>query len=244
MQAGLDEQGCDYIPVPVTIDGRDNQWHNSGGAFNESSGLAITTSCEDVEGALQFVNDLLDQDIHNLRFWGVEGTDYEVDENGEFYRTEEERTKQSDTAYKASHTCPYSYFPQYTGTSDDGINANKPDGQASEFFDGLNQDVKETFEAYGVETYVEMLGTNEAPGDWYPMWSFSNNFTTDTPGGVAWNKIADVKHEQLPQVVMAKDFDAAWDTYMDAYNACHPEDFISELQTELDTRMEQAAKFK
>ena len=68
--------------------------------------------------------------------------------------------------------------------------------------------------------------------------------TTDTPGGVAWNKIADVKHEQLPQVVMAKDFDAAWDTYMDAYNACHPEDFISELQTELDTRMEQAAKFK
>ena len=166
------------------------------------------------------------------------------DENGEFYRTEEERTKQSDTAYKASHTCPYSYFPQYTGTSDDGINANKPDGQASEFFDGLNQDVKETFEAYGVETYVEMLGTNEAPGDWYPMWSFSNNFTTDTPGGVAWNKIADVKHEQLPQVVMAKDFDAAWDTYMDAYNACHPEDFISELQTELDTRMEQAAKFK
>ena len=169
---------------------------------------------------------------------------FEVDENGEFYRTEEERTKQSDTAYKASHTCPYSYFPQYTGTSDDGINANKPDGQASEFFDGLNQDVKETFEAYGVETYVEMLGTNEAPGDWYPMWSFSNNFTTDTPGGVAWNKIADVKHEQLPQVVMAKDFDAAWDTYMDAYNACHPEDFISELQTELDTRMEQAAKFK
>ena len=66
----------------------------------------------------------------------------------------------------------------------------------------------------------------------------------DTPGGVAWNKIADVKHEQLPQVVMAKDFDAAWDTYMDAYNACHPEDFISELQTELDTRMEHAAKFK
>ena len=29
-QAGLDEQGCDYIPVPVTIDGRDNQWHNAG----------------------------------------------------------------------------------------------------------------------------------------------------------------------------------------------------------------------
>lgn len=244
-QAGLDAQGCDYIPLPITIDeGIKNQWHNSGGAFNESSGLAITVSCQDVEGALQFVNDLLDQDIHNLRFWGVEGVDYQVDENGEFSRNDEQRMQASDTAYKASHSCPYSYFPQYSGTSDDGINANKPDGQPGEFFDGLNDDVKNTFLAYGVETYVEMLGTNEAPGDWYPMWSYSNNFTTDTPGGVAWAKIGEVKHEQLPQVVMADDFDSAWNTYMDAYNACNPEDFLGELQTELDARMKQAAEFK
>ena len=244
-QAGLDAQGCDYIPLPITIDESvKNQWHCSGGVLNVSDGLAITTSCEDVEAALQFVDDLLSQDIHNLRFWGVEGVDYNVDDNGEFYRTEEQRTRAVDTAYKASHTCTYSYFPQYSGTSDDGINANKPDGQANEFFDGLNDDVKEAFSAYGAETYVDMIGTNEAPGAWYPMWSYSNSFTTDTEGGMAWNKIGEIKHEYLPQVVMAKDFDAAWDTYMDAYNACHPEDFISELQTELDTRMEQAAKFK
>ena len=206
-QAGLAEQGCDYIPVPVTIDGRDNQWHNAGGAFNEATGLAVTTACDDVDAAMKFVNDLLDQDIHNLRFWGVKGTDYEVDENGEFYRTADERKQASDTAYKASHLCSYSYFPQYNGTSDDGINANKPDGQAREFYDGLNSDVQEAFDAYGVKTYVEMLGTNDAPGDWYPMWSYSNNFNTSTPGGVAWTKIGEVKHEQLPQVVMAKNFD-------------------------------------
>lgn len=244
-QAGLDKQGCDYIPLPITIDESvSNQWHNSGGAFNAGSGLAITVSCQDVPGALQFVNDLLDQDIHNLRFWGVEGVDYQVDENGEFYRTEEQRTRSSDTDYKASHSCSYSYFPQYNGTSDDGINANKPDGQAKEFFDGLNDDVKETFQAYGVETYVEMLGTNEAPGEWYPMWSFSNNFTTSTPGGLAWTKIGEVKHEQLPQVVMADDFDSAWANYMDVYNECKPQDFLGELQDELDRRMEQAAQFK
>ena len=89
-----------------------------------------------------------------------------------------------------------------------------------------------------------MLGTNDAPGDWYPMWSYSNNFNTSTPGGVAWTKIGEVKHEQLPQVVMAKNFDKAWDSYMDAYNACNPQDFLDELQTELDKRLEQAAKFK
>ena len=244
-QAGLDEQGCDYIPLPITIDESvKNQWHCSGSVLNVSDGLAITTSCEDVEGALQFVDDLLTQDIHNLRFWGVEGVDYNVDENGEFYSTEEQRTRASDTAYKASHTCTYSYFPQYSGTSDDGINANKPDGQANEFFDGLNDDIKEAFSAYGAETYVDMIGTNEAPGAWYPMWSYSNGFTTDTEGGMAWNKIAEIKHEYLPQVVMAKDFDAAWAEYMDAYNSCDPGAFIGELQTELDKRMEEAAKYE
>ena len=244
-QAGLDEQGCDYIPLPITIDESvENQWHCSGSVLNVSDGLAITTSCEDVEGALQFVDDLLTQDIHNLRFWGVEGVDYNVDENGEFYRTEEQRTRASDTAYKASHTCTYSYFPQYSGTSDDGINANKPDGQANEFFDGLNDDIKEAFSAYGAETYVDMIGTNEAPGAWYPMWSYSNSFTTDTEGGMAWNKIGEIKHEYLPQVVMAKDFDAAWAEYMDAYNSCDPGAFIGELQTELDKRMEEAAKYE
>lgn len=244
-QAGLDEQGCDYIPLPITIDESvENQWHCSGSVLNVSDGLAITTSCEDVEGALQFVDDLLTQDIHNLRFWGVEGVDYNVDENGEFYRTEEQRTRAVDTAYKASHTCTYSYFPQYSGTSDDGINANKPDGQANEFFDGLNDDVKEAFSAYGAETYVDMIGTNEAPGAWYPMWSYSNSFTTDTEGGMAWNKIGEIKHEYLPQVVMAKDFDAAWAEYMDAYNSCDPGAFIGELQTELDKRMEEAAKYE
>ena len=244
-QAGLDAQGCDYIPLPITIDESvKNQWHCSGGVLNVSDGLAITTSCEDVEAALQFVDDLLSQDIHNLRFWGVEGVDYNVDDNGKFYRTEEQRTRAVDTAYKASHTCTYSYFPQYSGTSDDGINANKPDGQANEFFDGLNDDVKEAFSAYGAETYVDMIGTNEAPGAWYPMWSYSNSFTTDTEGGMAWNKIGEIKHEYLPQVVMAKDFDAAWAEYMDAYNSCDPGAFIGELQTELDKRMEEAAKYE
>ena len=244
-QAGLDAQGCDYIPLPITIDESvKNQWHCSGGVLNVSDGLAITTSCEDVEAALQFVDDLLSQDIHNLRFWGVEGVDYNVDDNGEFYRTEEQRTRAVDTAYKASHTCTYSYFPQYSGTSDDGINANKPDGQANEFFDGLNDDVKEAFSAYGAETYVDMIGTNEAPGAWYPMWSYSNSFTTDTEGGMAWNKIGEIKHEYLPQVVMVKDFDAAWAEYMDAYNSCDPGAFIGELQTELDKRMEEAAKYE
>ena len=243
--AGLDAQGCNYVPLPITIDESvQNQWHNSGGVVNVSSGLAITTSCDDVEGALQFVNDLLGQECHDLRFWGVEGVDYEVDDDGMFYRTPEQRLNVADTAYKASHVCSYSYFPQWLGTSRDGKNAMKPDGQESEFFEGLADDVKECFEAYGVKTYVEMLGTQEAPGAWYPMYTYSSTLTTATPGGTAWTKMGETKHEYLPKVVMASDFDSAWDEYMEAYEACDPDSFISEMQTELDRRMEEAAKYE
>ncbi len=242
--AGLEDEGCKYVPLPITIDkGMHNQWHNSGGIVNVSSGLAITTSCKDVKGALQFVNDLLDQDIHNLRMWGVEGVDYNVDENGMFYRTEEQRAKSADTAYKASHACGYSYFPQWDGTSRDGKNAMKPAGQEEEFYDGLADTVKECFDAYGVKTYVEMLGTSPSPGPWYPMYTYSSTLTTSTPGGTAWTKMTEIKHQYLPKVVMAEDFEKGWDEYMKVYSECKPEDFVSEMQTELERRISEAAKY-
>lgn len=243
-QQGLDLKGCDYVPLPITIEeGIKNQWHNSGGVLNVASGLAITTSCKDVDGAMQFINDLLDQDMHDLRSWGVKDVDYNVDENGEFSCTEEMRMRSSDTAYKASHTCTYSYFPQYTGTSRDGINAMKPENQPKEFYDALSKNVQECFAAYGAQTYVDMLGTSEAPGPWYPMYSYSNNMTTATEGGTAWTKMGEIKHEYLPKVVMADDFEGAWEEYMEVYNGCNPQAFIDEMQAELDRRMEEAAKY-
>lgn len=244
-QQGLDKQGCAYVPLPITIEeGMQNQWHNSGGVLNVASGLGISVDCDDVEGALQFVDDLLGQEVHDLRFWGVEGEDYLTDENGEYYRTDEMRTNASDTAYKASHLCTYSYFPQYLGTSRDGVNAMKPEYQAKEFYDSLCTNVQECFKAYGAETYVDMLGTSEAPGPWYPMYSHSNNMTTETEGGLAWTKMGEVKHEYLPQVVMAADFESAWADYMEIYDSCNPQAFIDEMQAELDRRMEEAAKYE
>ncbi len=243
--AGLDDKGCQYVPLPITIEkGMKNQWHNSGGVVNVSSGLAITTSCKDVDAAMKFVNDLLEQDVHNLRFWGVEGTDYLVDDDGMFYRTKEMRTQQSDTAYKASHVCSYSYFPQWSGTSRDGKNAMKSDGQESEFYAGLNDNVKKCFDAYGVKTYVEMLGTSPAPGPWYPMYTYSSTLTTSTPGGKAWAQMTEIKHQYLPKVVMADDFEKGWDEYMKVYEGCKPEDFVAEMQEELERRIEAAKKYE
>lgn len=91
-EQGLREQGCDYVPLPITREeGIANQWHVTRSAeLDSSTGLSITVSCEDIDGALQFVSDLLEPEIIKLRFWGEEGVDYSVDENGLFYLTEEQ----------------------------------------------------------------------------------------------------------------------------------------------------------
>lgn len=54
-------------------------------------------------------------------------------------------------------------------------------------------------------------------------------------GGTAWALMGECKHEWLPKVVMAPDFEQGWEEYMAAYNACKPEDFLAEMQAILDT---------
>ncbi len=239
LQAGLDEQGCSYIPLSITMDESiQGRWNTVGKQIDVSNGMAITTSCDDIEGALQFVNDLLSPEVRVLRQWGIEGVDYEVDENGVFYRTEEMRNNATNPGYIASNLSSYSFMPVYQGgTQADGINAAEPRQQPSEFYNGLQDDVKECLAAYDVLTYADLVGKTEIPGKWFPMWSYSNNMTTATDGGKAWVKMTELKQEYLPKVVMAADFDKGWEEYMRLYSAVKPQDFLLEMQIELDKRL-------
>ena len=105
--------------------------------------------------------------------------------------------------------------------------------------ESLAEPVRKCFEAYGVTTYPGMIGSTDNFGEWFPMYSCSNTMTTETPGGVAWTKMGETKHEWLPKVVMSNDFASAWSEYMNAYNACNPQDFLDEMQVELDRRIGQ-----
>ncbi|MDF2485223.1 MAG: carbohydrate transporter substrate-binding protein family [Herbinix sp.] len=235
-------EGCTYVPLGITIDpGMSEMYYAANEAAVLTGGLCITTSCKDIEGALKFVNDLLDPEIVTLRSWGVKDVDYNVGADGLFTRTQEMRDNAVKSEYKAAHGCGYGYFPNYTGMNPDGINAMLPDQQPAEFFVGLKPEVQECLTAYGAETYVDMLDYNEIDGyeqPWYPMWSFTNTITTETPGGLAWEKMEETKHQYLPSVVIAEDFDAAWAEYMEAYKAAKPEDFFAEMQEAVYARIE------
>ena len=225
---------CQYVPLGVVIEDGIEEHYHSQTAFDSSQGVGITVSCDDIDGALKFMNDLLDPEILNLRFWGVEGVDYEVGDDGVFYLNDEQTAHRGDSKYEAAHRCVYTYFPYYWGMNQDGINAYTSSYQPGEFYKSLSDIMKECFDAYGVKTYVEMLNQAGENPHWYPMWSYSGTFTEDTPYGKAKFDMEEVKYEYLPKVVMSDDFDSEWEQYMKVYNEkCDVKAYLDELTAEI-----------
>ncbi|MCQ2533244.1 MAG: sugar ABC transporter substrate-binding protein [Clostridia bacterium] len=235
--------GCEYVPLGLTIDeNTTNHYHVYQDSINILGGIGVTVNCINPDRAFSFINDLLSQEIHDLRFWGIEGVDYLIDENGLYYRTNEMQYEWEDYDYQSWHGCEYLYLPQWNGTSRDGINAMQSSEQRSIFIMNKSEAIKNIYEAYDAYGYAEMLNSDKLyePGCWYPMYTYSNYMTTETPGGVAKQKIENLKHDYLPELVMTSDFESAWYEYINLYNECNPQDFIDEMQTELDYRIEHA----
>lgn len=228
---------CCYVPLGITIDKSVTEHYHSDTAFDVSQGIGVSVSCEDPEGAVKFINDLLDPEILNLRMWGEEGRDYKVGTDGIFYLTDEQTGLSEDKEYRFRQRCDYSYFPFYKGMNLDGKNAYCPEYQPSEFYKKLSNIMQDCLSAYGARTYVELFNKSEENAAWYPMWSYTNNFTSETPYGRAKQKMDNVKHEYLPKVVMSSDFSKTWQEYMKAYSNCDVEAYITELQNEVNRRI-------
>lgn len=227
---------CTYIPLGVTMDRSIADRYRDRVAFNGSAGVGISISCEDPEVAVKFISDLLEPEILNLRFWGVEGVDYTVGDDGIFYQTDEQYAQWRNEEYRKKHICVYNYMPYYLGMAPDGINAFESTNQPNIFYDHLSEDVQRCFKAYGVQTYTEMLNDPPENEPWYPMWSFSNSVTDETNYGKVMKQIDAAKHKYLPLLVMSSDFEQTWDEYVEEYNSIDSQVYFDELTAEVRRR--------
>ena len=236
---GFSDLGYDYVPLALTIDkGMENRYHSYEHTINNASGVAVTTGCQDPDLAFSFMNSLLDQEILNLRNWGMVDIDYMIDADGIFYKTDNMRAIWKDSSYRYSHVCEYPYFPNYYGTSRDGINAMRAAEQPDEFMATLPEPVARCFEAYGKKNYVDFLGSvKEEPRVWYPMYSFSNTLTYNSDGGAEYYAISDLRHEYSPILIKSTNFKSDWKDFMNEYDECNPDKFIEAMQKEVDRRI-------
>ena len=85
-----------------------------------------------------------------------------------------------------------------------------------------------------------MLGANDEPEPWFPMYTQSEMLTLESEAGRVWDQMKSIKNEYLPRVIMTADFDSMWQEYMESYEACRPEIFFEEMQRELERRIQLA----
>lgn len=226
-----------YIPFGIVAKEGIEERYNYSEYLDVSQGLGISVDCDDIEGAVKFINDLLDPEILRMRFWGLEGLDYSVDEDGIFYLTDEQRTHKTDNEYYAKNRCDYNYFPFYYGMSFDGKNSYKPSCQPNYLEQSLSDIMKECFAAYGVKTYTQLLNKSEQPDPWYPLWTYTNTLTDSSKAGKVLKNMDKVKREKLPKVIMSDDFDEAWNDYKETYKSkCDVKTYLEELDKEIQKR--------
>ena len=234
--------GKTYVPLPITFDESiKDRWH-SPSALDVSNGLSITKSCKDIEGALQFVEDLLSPEMMTLRYWGEEGVDYMVGDDGVFYKTPEQRANYDNQDWVTENLVnkAYAYFPHFEGQLADGVNAQDPKNQPNEFYELLYPVEKELLDGYGYKTFLEFLSADEPNESWYPIWSYTNTWNSDTDYGAAKAKITDLKHEWLPKAMMASEdqFDSIWEEYQETYRKEVDVDaYLDELTAEVKRRV-------
>lgn len=233
-----------YVPLAITanegIEGKYNCTENN---LNVGAGLGISVDCQDVEGALQFLNDLLKPEIMRLRYWGEEGIDYEVDEQGLFYRTEEQRQNWANGEYLEENTCSYTYFPAYEGMDADGINTALPGEQPGEYYQKLSDYDKKVLDAYGFQTWKEFLGEEVEGSPWFPLYSCVADWPADSDYGQARADMERMKRLWLPKVIMSSEseFEKNWSDYMKQYqDEVDVDAYLGQLDLEIQKRIQAA----
>jgi putative aldouronate transport system substrate-binding protein len=226
-----------YVPVGVSLDGSEvayNRYKSAGPVGG--NGMGISVKCKDVERALEFLDFMLREDIQKLCFWGIEGEDYYVDENGRYRRTEEQRNNFNNPDWVKAHSGINfaNLFPKIQGRYSDG-NAAGAGSQPEERIEGMSEYDKEFLAKYGFSDRSEFLPLAEYAG--YPeVWSIFSTMDEDNPVKAIFNDITDLQNRYLPGVIMADDFEAAWAEYAARYEKVDYKLLESEIEKEIKAR--------
>lgn len=210
--AGMDEYT--YVPLMPTYEGVE-PWYADRDVMNTNQGFGVSTSSEQPEKALKFLDMMLSEPWQKVLSWGIEGEDYEVDENGVFFRTDEQRTNARDTTWRASNRLEalLEMLPKHQGQFSDG-NAYGPDDQPAEFFATLTDYDQAFMKEYDKKTWREFV--NEPPENpkYYPAW----NITLPDEANEVNQQLTDANVQNLPKIIAGEpsEFEANWQAYVDA----------------------------
>ncbi|WMC93323.1 extracellular solute-binding protein [Kineothrix sp. MB12-C1] len=201
-----------WVPTMPTFDGNE-PWYADRDVMNKQQGMGISTSCQQVEVVLGFLELMLSEKWQKILFWGIEGEDYLVDEDGLFYRTEEMRREQEDLVWMSNNRLMAfrDQLVKHQGTHSDG-NPFDANGSVKEFTDTLVEYDKNFLEAYGKSTWKGFINQPPENPPYYPAW----NIELSEEAEIANRQMEDLAMQYLPRAILEsmENFDKVWDEYL------------------------------
>lgn len=229
-----------WAPLAITYDESITPYYLDRGALNIDRGFGISNQCKDPERFIQLVDALLTEDWQKILSWGIEGEDYMVDEKGMFYRTEEQRLNQEDTAWKLANKGGqfFEQLPKLEGTFSDG-NAFSPGSQPYEYRSALKEIDIELLDAYGVDYISELLGRAPENRKDYPAWQIPLGDGTDA--AVAEQQLHETQLRYIPQLILGSPdkFDSGWEDYLDKFKSIDIEAYESLINEGIQERLKE-----
>ncbi|MBU9720999.1 MULTISPECIES: extracellular solute-binding protein [Bacillaceae] len=209
----------EFMALPIVFDEDIVDQYIEPPAFTQNRGAAITVNAENPERIIQFWDNLVKEENQRLIMWGFEGEHYEVDEDGMFYRTDEQlvlTAEQSERDRVGMSVFEWNW-PRINGSFSDG-NAVEPRRQAEVALADYSEADREYLEAYGIETFAELFAQ---PQDrpWYPAWSANIEQGSDVQ--IFEERSEEMKKRHFARIVLADpaDFEKEWNDFVEAYRS-------------------------
>jgi putative aldouronate transport system substrate-binding protein len=213
-----------YGMYPVQLDKTFKSAEFRDVGYSGGWGIGISTSCKDPERAIKFLDWMCTDEAHVLRYWGVEGINYKI-ENGKRVITDEElKDKITNRDYpRNTGIGAYTYpFPTWGVGKKDSTGQLYIPNSKEDIIKNYSPIEKEVLKNYGKSTWAELYPTkNEFPES---PWGFGYqiNIPADSELAITVKKLNDTMQIGLPKVILSKpsDFNKAWN------------DLIKELESE------------
>ncbi|ETT73228.1 sugar ABC transporter periplasmic protein [Paenibacillus sp. FSL R7-277] len=204
-----------YIGFPLLYPGAE-EWYRDRGAVGTNRGFGISINAKDPVRIIKFWDKMITEDWQKTLQWGVKGEDYEVNADGSFYRTPEQRANADQTSWQVANKISgmFGYMPKIQGTYSDG-NAADAGTQPQEFFDSLKPYDQKILKAYNKKSWSEFFKEPKENNIYFPAYSIV--LKDGSPAQLAQSKLNDLMIKYLPKAIMASpaEFDGVWQDYVD-----------------------------
>ena len=201
-----------HVVVPATIGGVEDSFNIPSYMFIRD-GLSISIKCKDPDEAFKFMDAMMGEEVLKLRYWGIEGEDYSV-ENGKFVRTPEQWARAADPDYRKQQGLDLG-FAFGSPPQNYQIQGNFIDPRDTQEFKEGSYTAEElkVLEAYKIKNLTELVAPPKY-NPWGEAWSLA--LPEDNVAIQDSVQLDDIEKRFVPQLIMSPpaQFDSLWAQYV------------------------------